>query len=90
MDVLLIVTGHEFYGESSTLSNPVKQSNDLALVYILTLIDAPCKSTVTTLRDPATVRNTVKDTFQAISDAAINSKLSKLQAIRLNKGEKTI
>lgn len=44
-------------------------------------IDANCKSTVITLRKPEEVWKTLKETFRAVSEAAVDAKVSQLQKL---------
>ena len=67
-----------------------RQKQDQALAYIFSVIDASCKYSVMTLRDPAEVWNTLKSTFQKVSEASVDAKLTRLQNLQMNADEKVV
>lgn len=66
------------------------RKRDLALAYLLMSIDASCKATVMTMRDPRLIWGKLKKSYQAVSEAAIDAKLTKLQGVRMTQNEPVI
>lgn len=66
------------------------QKRDLALAYIIASLDATCKASDRQLRCPDEAWRTLKEMFQAVSEASVDSKLFQLQAVTLCKGSKII
>lgn len=66
------------------------QKRDLALAYIVTAIDQTCTAIVRKVRCPAKAWELLRTMFQAASEASIDAKLSALQSIRLDNGEKVV
>lgn len=67
-----------------------EQKKDLALAYILTSVSNSCKPAVRKVRCPTEAWNKLRTMFQAVSEASIDAKLTKLQNIQMAKGEKVI
>lgn len=63
------------------------QEKDLVLAYILTSIDKSCKEMVRKVTCPAEAWAILKATFSAVSESSFDAKLSKLQAVKLQKSE---
>ena len=68
-------------------SNENSRKRDLALAYLMMSIDASCKGSVMTLRNPFEVWQKLKASYQAVSEAAIDAKLTKLQQMRMDPEE---
>lgn len=66
------------------------QKRNLALAYIVTSIDATCKASFWKLRCPAKAWRTLNEMFQAVSEAAVDSKLCQFQAMTLGISEEFI
>lgn len=66
------------------------QRRDLAFAYILTAVDGSCKSLIRQERCPRVAWAVLRDTFQAVSEAAVDAKLSQLQSVELEKGERIV
>lgn len=77
-------------GNESNAVETMIQKRDLALAYIVTSIDPTCKAVVRKVRCPAKAWKLLRTMFQAVSEASIDAKLSALQSIRLDKGEKVV
>lgn len=67
-----------------------KQKMDLALANIFMTINASCKASVITLRDPKEVWDKLKEMYQTVSETAIDAKLMKFQQMEMTKGETVI
>lgn len=67
-----------------------EQKRDLALAYILTSVSNLCKPAIRKARCPTEAWNKLRTMFQAVSEASIDAKLTKLQNIQMKKGEKVI
>lgn len=76
--------------ERETQNEVDEQKQDMALAYLLTSIDSTCKAMVRKMRCPREVWNTLREMFQSVSEAALDSKLSQLQSISLKRGEKIV
>lgn len=63
---------------------------DLAIASILTPIGSVCKALVGKMPCPAKLWRILKTTFKAFSKAAIDAKISKLQTMKLKKGERVV
>lgn len=63
---------------------------DLELAYILISIDSSCKPMVRRTRFPKEVWEPLKYLYHSVSEATIDAKLSQLQSMTLEKGEKII
>lgn len=92
MEILLRGKGLWRYvsDENAPMETMSSNKKDLALAYLMMSIDASCKGTVMTLRDPFEVWQKLKKSYQAVSEAAIDGKLTKLQQIRMGVNEAVI
>lgn len=92
MEIILRGKGlWEFVSESAEASDeegvdlevgPNRKRN-IAHAYTLMSIDDSCKASVLVMRDPVAVWKKLKDTYQAVSEASIDAKLSKLQHLKM-------
>lgn len=60
---------------------------DLSLAYILTSVDNSCKPLFRQVWGPNRARSVLCDTLHTVSEAAIDVKLTNLQALTLKRGE---
>lgn len=58
--------------------------------YLLKSIAETCKAAVQRMKCPNQVWNTLKTTFKAVSEAAIDAELTHQQTLSLEKGEKVV
>lgn len=76
-----------YEGAITSLTEADETKRDLALTYILTFVDSSCKGIIRQVRCPQETCVTLCKTFQTVSEASIDAKLSKLQALTHRKGE---
>ena len=82
----------EFVSTDGDISDVARASTDVkkretALAYTLMSIDASCKPTIVTLRDPWEIWGKLRCTYQASSEASIDAKFTKLQQVKTDRKE---
>lgn len=81
------VAGTAVQQEEAEAKQAFQRKRDIALANILMAITPCCKSTVITMRDPHQDWTKVSEMFQAVSEATVDSKLSKIQNIKKKPSE---
>lgn len=63
---------------------------DLAFAYIITSVVNSCKALIRQMKCPWEARVTMREPFYVMGEAAIDAKITKMQAMSLQKGELVI
>lgn len=69
------------------MSESQVQKLDLALAYIVKYIDQSCQPFVEKVKFPNKARKTLRETFNAMNEAAVDAKISQLQNVPLGNSE---
>lgn len=80
-------TAHVSAQRSKDMAEAERQKCDLALACIVTSIDHTCRAMIRAMRCSREVWKTLKVTFQTVSEASIDAKLTQLQEVKLAKSE---
>lgn len=84
------VSGDELEPTDRSELQKYRRKNDLALAHIFMTINASCKSSVVTLRNPKVVWDRLATTYQKVSEATIDAMLTRFQTMSMERTESVV